>query len=120
MTNAIFDPVFVKRKHTSPEGRFGGARGEPARIRSSHLCLSAVVPAFAEPDIHSLSQIPRNHHRRLSVCSLPVLKQFGVPGLAFKPNSTMFAFRWPIGKEFMQSWRGRLCSMDATCSKGRC
>jgi hypothetical protein len=36
-----------------------------------------VVPAFAEPDIHSLSQVPKDRHRRLSVCSLPVLKQFG-------------------------------------------
>lgn len=32
MTGAIFDPVFVKRKHCSPDARFGGARsGEPAR-----------------------------------------------------------------------------------------
>src|SRR5258708_10646459 len=37
----------------------------------------AVVPAFAEPDIHSLSQVPKDRHRRLSVCSLPILKQFG-------------------------------------------
>ena len=36
-----------------------------------------MVPAFAEPDIHSLSQAPKDRHRRLSVCSLPVLKQFG-------------------------------------------
>jgi hypothetical protein len=46
-----------------------------ASIRSSHLCLSAVVPAFAEPDIHSLSRAPEGRHRRLSLCSLPVLKQ---------------------------------------------
>jgi len=44
---------------------------------SSHVCLSAVVPAFAEPDIHSLSRAGEGRHRRLSVCSLPVLKQFG-------------------------------------------
>src|SRR5438309_4215557 len=55
----------------------GGARtAEPARTCSSHVCLSAVVPAFAEPDIHSLSQVHADRHRRLSVCSLPVLKQF--------------------------------------------
>ena len=41
-----------------------------------HVCLSAVVPAFAEPDIHSLSRAGEGRHRRLSVCSLPVLKQF--------------------------------------------
>ena len=39
------------------------------------MCLSAVVPAFAEPDIHSLSRALAGRHRRLSLCSLPVLKQ---------------------------------------------
>jgi hypothetical protein len=34
-------------------------------------------PALAEPDIHSLSQILADRHRRLSVCSPPVLKQSG-------------------------------------------
>jgi len=37
----------------------------------------AVVPAFAEPDIHSLSQVPKDCHKRLSGRTLPVLKQFG-------------------------------------------
>ena len=61
----------------SPEARFGGARtANSGRTRSSHACLSAMVPAFAEPDIHSLSRILADRHRRLSVCSLPVLKQF--------------------------------------------
>ncbi len=60
-----------------PDARFGGARtSEAVRNRSSHMCLSAVVPAFAEPDIHSLSQVLADRHRRLSVCSLPVRKQF--------------------------------------------
>jgi hypothetical protein len=31
----------------------------------------------AGPDIHLLSKTPRNPHRRLSLCSLPVPKQFG-------------------------------------------
>src|ERR1700679_395300 len=30
----------------------------------------------AEPDIHLLSQAPESRHRRLSLCSLPVPKQF--------------------------------------------
>jgi hypothetical protein len=61
-----------------PEARFGGARtANSGRTRSSHPCLSAMVPAFAEPDIHSLSRILADRHRRLSVCSLPVLKQSG-------------------------------------------
>src|SRR2546425_10505992 len=54
----------------------GGARtAEPARTCSSHVCLSAVVPAFAEPDIHSLSQVHAVRHLRFGACSLPVLKQ---------------------------------------------
>ena len=65
-------------KKDSPEARFGGARtANFGRTRSSHVCLSAMVPAFAEPDIDSLSQILADRHRRLSVCSLPVLKQSG-------------------------------------------
>lgn len=34
-----------------------------------------MVPAYAEPDIHSLSRALAGRHRRLSLCSLPVLKQ---------------------------------------------
>ena len=68
----------ASQHHTSPDARFGGARTrEAVRTRSSHACLSAMVPAFAEPDIHSLSRILADRHRRLSVCSLPVLKQSG-------------------------------------------
>src|SRR5205807_2989207 len=68
---------FVNGEKDSPDARLGGARTiEAIRTRSSHVCLSAVVPAFAEPDIHSLSQVHADRHRRLSVCSLPVLKQF--------------------------------------------
>src|SRR5439155_8171333 len=63
---------FVKGEKDSPDARLGGARTiEAIRTRSSHVCLSAVVPAFAEPDIHSLSQAHADRHRRLSVCSLP-------------------------------------------------
>jgi hypothetical protein len=35
------------------------AQNAYARTRSSHVCLSAMIPAFAEPDIHSLSQALR-------------------------------------------------------------
>src|SRR6516165_3897150 len=51
---------FVKRKHTSPDARF--LRSAQYRCRgttSSHMCLSAVVPAVAEPDIHSLYRARR-------------------------------------------------------------
>jgi len=58
MRNAIFDPVFVKRKQISPDARLGGARTMIYfGARSAHVCLSAMVPAFAEPDIHSLSRV---------------------------------------------------------------
>jgi hypothetical protein len=39
------------------------------------MCLSAVVPAYAEPDIHSLSRALASRHRRLSLCSLPVRRK---------------------------------------------
>jgi len=78
MRNAIFDPVFVKRRQISPDARLGGACAIIYfGVWSSQVCLSAMVPAFAEPDIHSLSQILADRHRRLSVCALPVLKQSG-------------------------------------------
>ena len=58
MRNAIFDPVFVKRKQISPDARLGGARAIIYfGVWSSQVCLSAMVPAFAEPDIHSLSRV---------------------------------------------------------------
>lgn len=77
MRNAIFDPVFVKwNAHFSWRAR-ESAHNLASRTPSSHVCLSARVPAFAEPDIHSLSQATRGCHRRLSLCSLPVPKQYG-------------------------------------------
>ena len=45
------------------------------KIFSSHRCLSALVPAFAEPDIHLLPRAREGLRRRLSWCSLPVPKQ---------------------------------------------
>src|SRR3984885_865319 len=37
-------------EQNSPEARFGGARtANFGRTHSSHVCLSAMVPAFAEP-----------------------------------------------------------------------
>ncbi len=45
----------------------------PAR----NSCLSAGGPCIpAGPDIHLLSKTPKSPHRRLSLCSLPVPKQF--------------------------------------------
>jgi len=73
-----FRPSLCQGEKDSPDARYGGARTVGfVGTRSPHVGLSAMVPAFAEPDIHSLSQILADRHRRLSVCSLPVLKQFG-------------------------------------------
>ena len=47
------------------------------RIATRSSCLSAGGPCIpAGPDIHLLSKTPKSPHRRLSLCSLPVPKQF--------------------------------------------
>ena len=49
------------------------------RIFLTQVCLSAGGPCIpAGPDIHLLSKTPKSPHRRLSLCSLPVPKQFVV------------------------------------------
>src|SRR5580704_19762586 len=48
----------VKGKHGWP-GALGRARTFGCRTAQLAFCLSAVVPAFAEPDIHSLSRAQR-------------------------------------------------------------
>src|SRR5947209_1619861 len=86
-----------------PDARYGGARtANSGRTRSSHPCLSAMVPAFAEPDIHSLSQILTDRHRRLSVCSLPVLKQFG-------ESLGSFDLRRSVGNR--RTWQSARCGI---------
>jgi len=65
----------VKEKHTW-SGALARARTFLVKIFSSRIwCLSAVVPAFAEPDIHLLPRARQGLRRRLSWCSLPVSKQ---------------------------------------------
>lgn len=62
--DVIFDGVEVKRKRTCADARLRGARKNVhSRTRSSHTRLSAVVPAFAEPDIHLLSRALVGLHR---------------------------------------------------------
>src|SRR5690349_17316030 len=51
------------------------AKTNPSEPTARSVCLSALVPAFAEPDIYLLSKAPWGFHRRLSLCSLPVPKQ---------------------------------------------
>jgi hypothetical protein len=58
---------------------FGLSKSWLHRIRAfhTHVCLSAGGPCIpAGPDIHLLSKAPKSPHRRLSLCSLPVPKQF--------------------------------------------
>ena len=64
----------VKEKHTWP-GALARARTSRSRSLARIWCLSAVVPAFAEPDIHLLPRARQGLRRRLSWCSLPVPKQ---------------------------------------------
>jgi len=56
-----------------------------SRERANHLIQDVQYAIYAsrhrflrsaEPDIHLLSQAPKSRHRRLSLCSLPVPKQF--------------------------------------------
>jgi hypothetical protein len=67
----------VKRSHGCP----GHAR-ESVQVESSRMFLCALFASrhrflrSAEPDIHLLSQTPKSRHRRLSLCTLPVPKQF--------------------------------------------
>jgi hypothetical protein len=68
---------FVKLRHGCP----GHAR-ESVQVNSSRMFHTQKYASrhrflrSAEPDIHLLSQTPKSRHRRLSVCSLPVPKQF--------------------------------------------
>jgi hypothetical protein len=72
-------------KSKAGENRVRPTRASEERARtykpdsSPHVCLAAVVPVFAEPDIHSLSRA-RRPSQMMSVCSLPVPvpKQSGV------------------------------------------
>jgi hypothetical protein len=59
-----------------------------------------MVPAFAEPDIHSLSRAGVGRHRRLSVCSLPVPKQF-------EESLRSFDFRRSVGNR--RTWQSARC-----------
>jgi hypothetical protein len=60
MRNAIFDPVFVKRKHTRPPARSESAHCVDQDSFTAHECLSAGGPCIpAGPDIHLLSQAQR-------------------------------------------------------------
>jgi hypothetical protein len=68
---------FVKLSHGCP----GHARGSvqvnsPRMLHTQKYASRHRFLRSAEPDIHLLSQTPKSRHRRLSVCSLPVPKQF--------------------------------------------
>src|SRR5260370_25246015 len=77
LTNAIFDPVICQVKARVSRAR---SRERASREFQDVLCAQCASRHrflhSAEPDIHLLSQTPRSRHRRLSLCSLPVPKQF--------------------------------------------
>ena len=58
------------------------ARSESAQADISRMSQRATCASrrwfllWAEPDIHLLPRAPKSRHRRLSLCSLPVPKQF--------------------------------------------
>ena len=68
---------FVKLRHGCP----GHAR-ESVQVNSPRMFHTQKYASrhrflrSAEPDIHLLSRTPKSRHRRLSLCSLPVPKQF--------------------------------------------
>jgi hypothetical protein len=66
-----------REKHTISGRARESAQCDVIRTYSYAVVASRLmVPAIAEPDIHLLSKAPGSPHRRLSLCSLPVLKQF--------------------------------------------
>ncbi len=84
------------------------------RIFLTQVCLSAGGPCIpAGPDIHLLSKTPKSPHRRLSLCSLPVPKQFVVSlgssiSFAQSPNGGTWQFVVSLGSSisFAQSPNG--------------
>src|SRR5260370_33113789 len=77
LTNAIFDPVICQAKARVSRARSRERASQQfqdvlcAQCASRHRFLRS-----AEPDIHLQSRAPKSLHRRLSLCSLPVPKQF--------------------------------------------
>ena len=66
-----------RKKHEIPGRALESAQLDLIRTFAYAAFASRlVVPALAEPDIHLLSKTPKSPHRRLSLCSLPVPKQF--------------------------------------------
>src|SRR5215469_9462629 len=68
----------VKRKTRGLKARSGERAlvGQNLSLRNS-ASRRRVAAFLAEPDIHLRSRAPESRHRRLSLCSLPVPKQFG-------------------------------------------
>ena len=100
----------LSRKNTGAQARSGERAFFGCRTAQLAFCLSAVVPAFAEPDIHSLSRAqrpsqkiecvfsaspetvrrePREFHLR---CSVGQRRDLAVCALC---DPGAFSFRWP-------------------------
>jgi hypothetical protein len=99
-------------EQNSPEARFGGARtANFGRTRSSHVCLSAMVPAFAEPDIHSLSQI-------LCGSSPKIEGVFSASPETIRREPREFDVRRSVGNR--RTWQSARCVISVVCRPEVC
>ena len=74
MRNAIFDPVFCQGRTRVPRRARESAHFSDVEPLSSHFASRRwFLPSQNQTSIRCLG--PEGRHRRLSVCSLPVLKQ---------------------------------------------
>jgi hypothetical protein len=67
---------FVKGNRILLSARLGSAQDADARTGSSHVCLSAGGSCSSQNRTSICCLGPEGRHRRLSLCSLPVPKQF--------------------------------------------
>jgi hypothetical protein len=68
---------FVKLRHGCPgHARESVQVNSPRMFHTQRYASRHRFLRSAEPDIHLLSRTPKSRHRRLSLCSLPVPKQF--------------------------------------------
>jgi hypothetical protein len=99
-------------EQNSPEARFGGARtANFGRTRSSHVCLSAMVSAFAEPDIHSLSQI-------LCGSSPKIECVFSAGPETIRREPREFDVRRSVGN--CRTWQSARCVISVVCRPEVC
>jgi hypothetical protein len=99
----------VKEKHTWP-GALARARASRSRPLARIWCLSAVVPAFAEPDIHLLPWGPRGPSQKIELVFTA-----GPETVSGEPEES-FDFRRSLGQGgTWQSARFRILRFSFRC-----